>query len=95
MASLASTAGKVLAHRIACELEHGPAPEAKPLALHRCGVRRCINPTHLYWGDRTDNACDSVTDGTHNMARKDRCKRGHEYTAASTRVVGDGWRVCP
>ncbi len=34
------------AHRVAWELDIGPIPDGLHLH-HRCGVRRCVNPSHL------------------------------------------------
>lgn len=51
-------------NRVVCEMAHGPAPKDKPLALHTCGNRACINANHLYWGDWSDNYADAVRDET-------------------------------
>lgn len=45
------------AHRFAWTLLNGPIPEGGCL-LHHCDVRNCVNPAHLYIGDRKDNARD-------------------------------------
>ncbi|GFO81788.1 MAG: hypothetical protein A49_14150 [Methyloceanibacter sp.] len=51
----------MFAHRAMCFLAHGNPPGDKPMALHRCGNGHlgCVNPNHLYWGDRHDNGCDA------------------------------------
>lgn len=49
-----------VASRIALELATGePAPDGM-LACHRCDNPPCVNPKHLYWGTRQDNANDAV-----------------------------------
>src|SRR5229473_1294677 len=48
---------QVLAHRAYYELYKGPIPDGL-LVLHRCDVRCCINPEHLYVGTYLDNGTD-------------------------------------
>lgn len=43
-----------------CELAHGNRPEGKQSA-HSCGVRLCVNPRHLRWATRSENARFLVT----------------------------------
>jgi transposase len=54
------------ASRYMCEMTHGPAPEDRPFALHRCGNghQGCCNPKHLYWGTPTENQLDRRRHGT-------------------------------
>ena len=51
--------GEVLAHRVAWRLCYGTIP-ARAFVLHRCDVRRCVNPAHLYLGDHKQNMRDMV-----------------------------------
>lgn len=51
----------IRAHRFAWYLTHGRWPE--PCALHRCDVRRCVNPDHLFEGDRATNIADMCAKG--------------------------------
>lgn len=46
------------AHRISCEISHGPAPIDKPFVLHACDNPKCVNPDHLRWGTHTENMID-------------------------------------
>ena len=57
------TQRQVTAHRLSCEYSHGPAPSPEHQALHKCDVKLCVNPAHLYWGTRKDNARDAVERG--------------------------------
>jgi hypothetical protein len=51
-----------LVHRLAWSLTHGPIPPGM-WVLHRCDVRRCFNPDHLYLGNHADNTRDMVERG--------------------------------
>ena len=55
-----------LAHRIVCEIAHGPAPTSKHEGAHLCGNGHsgCINPDHLSWKTRKENEDDKLAHGT-------------------------------
>lgn len=55
-----------LTHRLSYELQVGPIPDGMKV-LHKCDVRRCIEPQHLFLGTTQDNQDD--------MARKGRSNR--------------------
>lgn len=59
-----------LAHRISYELFNGPF-DKKLGVLHRCDVRNCINPKHLFLGTQKDNNLDA--------ARKNRMPYGEKH----------------
>lgn len=50
------------AHRFSREIAYGPIPDAL-CVLHRCDVRNCVNPAHLFLGTRDDNNKDRMRKG--------------------------------
>ena len=54
--------GPGLAHRYAWELLNRTVPKDKCL-LHHCDTPACVNPDHLYIGDRTTNNADKIARG--------------------------------
>lgn len=66
----------ILAHRLICQMAHGPAPIDRPESAHSCGNghKRCINKRHLSWKSRKGNAEDMVAHG--------RSTRGHKQHMA-------------
>jgi hypothetical protein len=53
------------AHRASWIVNRGPIPQGL-LVCHRCDVRTCINPDHLFLGSQKENMADKVA------------KQGHE-----------------
>ena len=49
-------------HRFAWDKFVGPIPEGK-FVLHKCDVRFCCNPDHLFLGDQDDNMKDAKAKG--------------------------------
>jgi len=67
------------------------------LACHirACPLKRCVHPSHLYEGTRSQNAEDAVATGTHPQSAKTHCPQGHEYTDANTIWYGKMRRCRP
>jgi len=59
--------GERVAHRISWRLHRGPIPDGMKV-LHRCDVRACANPDHLFLGTQMDNIADMVAKGRHRGA---------------------------
>jgi len=49
------------AHRVAFFLKHGRWPI--PHGLHKCDVRACCNPSHIFEGTHLDNMRDKIAKG--------------------------------
>ena len=49
-------------HRLAYAMAHGAIPDGQDVC-HRCDVRRCCNPAHLFAGSRLDNMRDAMVKG--------------------------------
>ena len=50
------------AHRVSWRLTYGPIPEGMSV-LHKCDVRRCVEPTHFWLGTKNENMKDMVAKG--------------------------------
>lgn len=54
----------VQAPRMSWELYRGPIPEGM-FVLHKCDVKMCVNPDHLFIGTHLDNMKDCAAKGRH------------------------------
>ncbi len=70
---MAIKARPLMPHRVAWEVAFGHIPDGMRV-LHRCDIRTCINPNHLFLGTHKDNMRD--------MAEKHRSASGERNSAA-------------
>lgn len=68
---------------------------------HKCDIRRCCNPEHLFTGPRVANHADMWAKGR-AWQQKETCNRGHLWSEHSYTVIGTNkstgksgiWRKC-
>lgn len=62
---------KSLAHRHAWIITNGSIPSVKILVCHKCDVRLCCNPEHMFLGSHKENTMDAMSKG--RIATGKRC----------------------
>lgn len=89
MPLLGHAPGWILAHRAAWMIEHGFI-ESTACVLHRCDNPPCVNPAHLFIGDRAANRRDCVAKGRHIHGERAWNAR---FTAAQVRKIRERARL--
>ena len=85
------------AHRMSYEEVHGKVPDGM-YVCHKCDVRLCVNPDHLYAGHPHQNTQDMVDRGRQRNGKENyvdtrtHCSNGHELTDFYT--SSKGLRMC-
>lgn len=82
---LLSVEGKLIsAHRLSWMLAHGKLPKTK-MVLHRCDVRHCVRPDHLFVGTAKEN--------TDDMMCKGRQRSRSKFTVEQQQKLHDLWNA--
>jgi hypothetical protein len=78
------------AYRVMCELAHGLPPTPRHEACHSCGRGKfgCVNPRHLSWKTRSENAFDSIRHGTHYAKKGQPRYKLNEEQVSEIRALG-------
>lgn len=73
------------------ELYHGNIEDSLQV-LHKCDVRSCVNPDHLFLGTHDDNMADMVNKGrVASGERNNKAKLTEEDVQIIREWVSDGW----
>ena len=84
-------------HRYFYMKAFGDIPEGLHV-LHKCDVRNCVNPDHLFLGTNLDNIKDAMKKGRKGGKKnklKNYCIRGHEFKEGSFKLIkSNGKRLC-
>ena len=82
-------------HRWVYSVANGPIPEGFEIC-HKCDNRKCVRPSHLFIGTRSDNMRDCVAKGrwSNGNHKKTHCPSGHPYSGDNLRITNEGHRKC-
>ena len=72
---------EILAHRLSWALHNGSVPKGQ-VVCHKCDVRCCVNPAHLFLGSAGDNTDDMVRKGRHAFGERQGAAQIDDLTAA-------------
>lgn len=72
------------AHRESLRIYLGIVVPPELHACHKCDVKPCVNPSHLFVGTEQENQIDASRKGRSRGQKRVLCVNGHAYTPANT-----------
>ncbi|SAK19108.1 hypothetical protein UA17_01737 [Burkholderia multivorans] len=83
-------------HRVYYEQFVGPIPDGMQIC-HRCDVRRCVNPNHLFPGTNQDNVDDREAKGRNKLPpkgeRHNKAKLTEAQVLEARRLWSEGFAI--
>jgi hypothetical protein len=74
-------------HRMMWIIHRGIKLVTEQYVLHRCDVRHCLNPDHMWIGTAKDNNNDCARKGRHYEGSRTHCERGHPFAGDNLRLA--------
>lgn len=75
-----------LSNRVSWTITNGPIPDGLHV-LHRCDVRACCNPQHLFLGTNSDNIADKVRKGRSSFPHPSKQGERHHFAKLTAEAV--------
>jgi len=82
-----------LTHRLSYFLAYDVDPD-ELCVCHKCDVRNCVNPEHLFLGTRRDNFEDMRAKHGLYQDKKTHCAQGHDWIDVNIYTNKNGVRQC-
>lgn len=83
-----------LAHVWSCEIENKRQKRADEVTRHLCGNRKCVRPTHLQFGTKSENAQDALDHGSKSAKLSADAAREIRTSDLSAKDLGIKFGVC-